>query len=362
MSESIILLLGGLLCGFLAGGGAQFGRFCTLTAIEDAALAGDFRRARTFGLALATALSVTQLLVALQILDLRQNLYAAPNIEFVGLLTGATLFGLGMSLVGTCGFGLVLRTGTGDIRALLSTLVVGIAAAAASGGVLAPARLWLSQWFVVDKSVLGWDRLQAQFPSGGFLSAETAMTALIVALLFAAIFSCPRFRNSKTLLATGMLLGLSVALGWVVTDFLGGPFVERRPESLTFIAPLARALQLAMGETREHVGFAVASVFGVALGSFAVAWHRDDLRWEAFDDQREMRRHLFGAILMGFGGVLAKGCTIGQGLSASSALAASAPISILCMILGARVGLYYLVEGHYPFGAHGGRSGVPDGA
>ena len=81
------------------------------------------------------------------------------------------------------------------------------------------------------------------------------------------------------------------------------------------------------------------------VGSVLVAMWRGEARWEAFDDQREMRRHLLGAALMGFGGVLARGCTIGQGLSAASALSLSAPIVLVSMVLGARLGLAYLVEG-----------------
>ena len=75
--------------------------------------------------------------------------------------------------------------------------------------------------------------------------------------------------------------------------------------------------------------FAVASVIGVVFGSFVVSTSRGEFRWEAFDDQREMRRHLLGALLMGFGGVLARGCTIGQGLSAASTLALTAPVAIV---------------------------------
>ena len=100
-----------------------------------------------------------------------------------------------------------------------------------------------------------------------------------------------------------------------------------------------------MGETIYQATFAVGTVFGVAAGSYLVAWGRDELRWEAFDDQREMRRHVLGALMMGLGGVLARGCTIGQGLSAASALSLTAPIAILFMIVGARIGLSYLVEG-----------------
>ena len=86
-------------------------------------------------------------------------------------------------------------------------------------------------------------------------------------------------------------------------------------------------------------------LIGVVASSLAVSVWRSDFRWEAFDDAKEMRRHLFGAAMMGIGGVLAHGCTIGQGLSATSALALSAPLFIVSVIIGARVGLWHLIDG-----------------
>ena len=146
------------------------------------------------------------------------------------------------------------------------------------------------------------------------------------------------------MLVSALLLGAAVSGGWLVTGVLADPFSAHRVESLTFVAPIGRVLLVAMGESITNAAFAVMSVFGVVAGSFAVATARDEFRWEAFDDQREMRRHMLGAVLMGIGGVLARGCTIGQGMSAFSMLALSAPIAIVAMMIGARIGLAYLIH------------------
>ena len=130
-----------------------------------------------------------------------------------------------------------------------------------------------------------------------------------------------------------------------MTGVLADPFDGQHPESLTFVAPLGRLILQLVGEALSSTGFAVATLFGVGVGSFAVAAVRRELRWEAFDDQREMRRHLLGAMLMGIGGVLARGCTIGQGLSGTSTLSIAAPIAVLAMVVGARLGLTHLIEG-----------------
>jgi uncharacterized membrane protein YedE/YeeE len=95
----------------------------------------------------------------------------------------------------------------------------------------------------------------------------------------------------------------------------------------------------------REVNFGVAAVLGAVLASFVVALAKREIRWEAFDDAREMRRHIAGAALMGIGGVLAQGCTIGQGLTAASAFALSAPPFVLGLLFGAQVGLKFLIEG-----------------
>lgn len=345
-----ILLAGGLSCGVLAGTAAQFGKLCTLSAIEDAAIAGDFRRARAFTLALVTALLSTQFLVAVGIIDLAANPYTQDRIGLAGLITGAFMFGLGMSLAGTCGFGLLMRIGTGDLRALIAAGVLGLTAAAATGGILAPIRLAVANLWSVDLQNLPWPKLNFALGMTGTASSGLVMSLAISAVLAVWIVSSLRFRRRRNLVVAGLGLGAAVTCGWIVTGPLADPFGAHRLESLTFVAPLARVLLLTVGETINEASFAVATVFGVILGSFAVTWYRDELRWEAFDDAREMRRHILGAILMGFGGVLARGCTIGQGLSASSTLALSAPIAILFMIVGARMGLLYLIEGRVLWG------------
>ena len=338
-----ILAVGGLICGIAAGVAAQYGRLCTFAAIEDALVAGDLRRARAFALAIGVAILATQSLSYAGLIDLIRTPYSAPRLELLGLASGALLFGLGMALVGTCGFGLLVRAGSGDLRAVLSAVVLGIAAFAATAGLLAGPRIAIAQTGVVSLGGAGQGSLTRLIADAAGPGTAFAFALLLGAALLAFALTNMRALRKQRLLAAGVLLGLAVACGWLVTGTLGDPFDAQRLESLTFVAPIGRVLLVAMGERMSAAGFAVLSVLGVVAGSFAVAFARRELRWEAFDDQREMRRHLLGAVLMGTGGVLAKGCTIGQGLSAASTLAVSAPIAILGMVLGARLGLAWLI-------------------
>ena len=348
--DGLIAPVGGFICGGLAGFAAQYGRLCTIGAMEDALVAGDFRRAGSWALSAAVAVLITQGLGFAGALELSGTHYVRPMLDATGLLVGGLLFGLGAALVGTCAFGLLVRLGTGDLRALICALVVGLAAFSATGGLLSPLRLALSELGALDTSAIGGKTLSGLLGAGPG-SAAAFLSALIVAgaLLTFALTNWRLYRKPR-LIAAACLMGLAVAGGWVVTGVLADPFSGQRLESLTFVAPLGRLLLQVMGEKLSSTEFAVATVFGVSAGSFAVAAARDELRWEAFDDQREMRRHLLGALLMGLGGVLARGCTIGQGLTGLSTLSIAAPIAVFAMVVGARVGLAYLVDGRRLFG------------
>ena len=347
--DGLVLPVGGFACGFLAGFAAQYGRLCTIGAIEDAVIAGDFRRAGAWAVSGALAIIFTQAIVFSGALDLSTTHYVHPRLELMGLLVGGLLFGLGAALVGTCAFGLLVRLGTGDLRALICAIVLGLAAFAATGGVLSPLRLGLSELMTVDTSSVGGKTLNgivaAKF---GSLAGLMSVVLVPVALLTFALTNLRLYRKPR-LIAASCLIGCAIGGGWLSTGVLADPFGSQRPESLSFVAPLGRLLLQFMGETLSTTSFSVATLFGVAGGSFAMAAARNELRWEAFDDQREMRRHLLGALLMGAGGVLARGCTIGQGLSGTSTLSIAAPIAVFAMVIGAWIGLLHLIQGKVLF-------------
>ena len=121
-------ILGGFLCGALAGGAARYGRLCTMSAIEDALIGRDYRGAKAWALAAAVAIAATQLLAATSLVDISSAIYLSPRLHVVALLLGGLLFGLGMTLVGTCSFGLIVRAGGGDLRAAVSAVLVGVCA------------------------------------------------------------------------------------------------------------------------------------------------------------------------------------------------------------------------------------------
>lgn len=153
------------------------------------------------------------------------------------------------------------------------------------------------------------------------------------------------FLHSRRGIVTGIAIGFLVVLGWWATGIAGfDAFDTRRIESFSFIAPLGETLHYLMLASGLTPDFPVGAVLGVILGAFIAAKSAAQFRWEAPDDAREMRRHLFGAFLMGSGGIAALGCTIGQGVSGVSTLSVGSILAIASILLGARFGLYWLVE------------------
>ena len=337
----------GVATGFLAGYVVRRSRLCSFGAIEDALIGRDWRRMKIFGLALAIAILATQLMVLAGWLDPSKSTFLPTRLPILSVVMGSLLFGIGMSFVGTCAFGSLIRMGGGDIRSFVVILVFSIAAFAVLRGALAPFRIgFLEQYF--------WGG-----PGGGQISLvalgdwltghnlRLALTIVIAALLTGFVVFDRRLVRAPRLLLAAVCLGLGVAAGWFFTGVAIDAFADNPPrmQSLTFVAPTAKAVLMVTAPERGVIDFGVGSVFGVALGAFAHAIAAKEFRWEAFDDQYEMRRHIGGAVCMGVGGILAGGCTIGQGLSAGSMLSLSWPVAVLGMILGARFGLAVMIEG-----------------
>jgi uncharacterized membrane protein YedE/YeeE len=345
MLEINWIIIGGLLAGALAGGAARYGRLCTMGAIEDALVGHDFRGMKAWGLAIAVAVLATQAAAAAGLVDLSLALYLAPRLHLVGSILGGVLFGLGMTLAGTCGFGLLVRTGGGDLRAAVSAAVIGISAMTVTAGVLGPLRHRILDFGVIDLSPYGGSSLDGLLRHAGGGSIGPALALAVPLLLLALALADRRVRQRRRLVGGAVLMGLSIVSGWLATTRAVEAFQLDRPESLSFVAPVGRALLQLMMEPFRNAGFGVAAMCGVVAASFAIAWWRDELRWEAFDDATEMRRHLLGGALMGIGGVLAQGCTIGQGLSAASTLSVTAPLFIASVLVGAKLGLLHLIEG-----------------
>ncbi|MDO5623091.1 MAG: YeeE/YedE family protein [Pseudomonadota bacterium] len=325
--------------------GAAFGvaarasRFCLLRGLTQArgqdaeTPRGSAPALQAFALALAVAITGTQALAWTQHIDLSEAVQMRARFSPLGMLAGGVLFGAGMALARACGARSVVLLAGGNLRALLTLLCLGLAAQAAMTGVLAPARQWLQGWGAVtlaQPGAVAWGQ-GALGAAGGALVVGVPVLALLAYAL-----RHPALRRSPVQWLGALAVGALVALGWWLSTVGADPFDERRATtSISFIGPVAESLlylQLAVG---RPLGVGAALVAGVLAGALMAALAMRTARWESFDSPARTAASAVGGALMGFGGVVAVGCSVGQGLSGLSTLAWASVPAVAGIVLGA---------------------------
>lgn len=344
LGEANTAALFGLLGGIALGLAARIGRFCTLGAIEDVLYGGDDRRLRMWAIAIGVAIVGTHLGIGLGAFDSADSTYLDRVWNPVGTILGGLMFGYGMALSGNCGYGALARLGGGDLRSFVIVLVMGLSAYFVMSGPLAHVRVWL---FPVETSASAPQGLTQLLQNVG---VSPVVTGLVVggAIIFAGIWKS-RLNLSYGHLFWGGVVGLAVVSGWIGTYWIAATGFEVEPiETHTFAAPIGDTIFYTMTASGNALSFSVGSVLGVVVGAALGSYSKGHFRWEACDDPRELRRQIFGAALMGPGAILAVGCSVGQGISAFSLLAFSAPVAFLAIFAGAALGLKQLISGFAP--------------
>lgn len=334
----------GLVTGAVLGLAARLGDFCTLGAIESAFYGADQRRLRMWGIVLGTGIAATYLLASLGQIDLIETPYHGLQWNPLASVLGGTLFGYGMALAGNCGFGALARFGGGDLRSLVVVVVISIFGFVTLSGPLSPLRDWAFPQIPSDH-MQGFAHLA---------QALLGVPALLVALTLAAGFvlwalAYAPFRAEPRRIGWGVAAGLAIAGAlWGMSVLNDISFGAVDVEGHTFTAPLGRTLMWLMTSSAGGLSFSVGSVLGVLVGARIGSWRKGTFRWEACEDPRELGRQVGGAALMGIGGVVALGCSVGQGATAFSTLAYSAPVTLAAICAGAMLGLKRLIAGFQP--------------
>jgi uncharacterized membrane protein YedE/YeeE len=336
----------GVLAGCVLGFVARSTHFCTLSALERHWYAGDSSALRTWVLAAVSALIGTQLLVAFGQADPGASFYLSSDFPWTGAILGGFMFGIGMALVGTCGFGAVLRIGGGSLRALVVLTVIGLSALAAQRGVVGIVRVPLVDDLAVSFAGSGSQSVGDILSSLTGLPLQGVVAAVIALAGLVWIFRPASYRRQIGKIGSGVAIGSVITFGWWATTFTAArSFDPVQIEAGSFVVPVGDTIMQLITYTGTWPDYGVGLIAGTLFGAVAAALWKRDIRWEACDDARELGRHLLGGTLMGIGGVFAMGCTVGQGITAFSTLAISAPVVMLSMAFGAKVGLAWLVEG-----------------
>jgi uncharacterized protein len=336
------LAASGFLIGLAFGALAWRSNFCVMGAVSDWRTSGSRYRMGAVALAAAFAILAAQALSALGLTALTRTMYLTPRLNWAGAAGGGLLFGFGMVLAGGCASRNLVRAGAGDVRSLITLLVLGLAAFATMGGVLGPLRAGLE-----SATALPLDRFGFQTQSLGDVAIHLGMNATISVWLAPLIVAGPlavfafahcRVGDDKFSLLAGAGVGLLVAIGWLVTglaynDMEVSPIA---PASLSFVRPVADTMDwIARSTALGLPGFGAASVFGTLAGSCLMALFHGRFRLQGFANNDDMMRHLGGALAMGVGGALALGCSIGQGITGVSTLSIQSMIAAVSILTGA---------------------------
>lgn len=306
---------------------ARWGRFCLLrglrqaTGLDSSEARGTAPALQAFALALAVALLASQGMQLLGVVDLTQAQIVRPNFSALGVFIGGAVFALGMVLANACGARSLVLLAGGNLRALVTVVFLALGAQASSTGVLVPLRQWFQG---IAPSALEHSTLTQQLQANS-LSALTiyALTAIIPALLLVtyALWH-PALRRSPAQWLSALVIGTLVAVGWWISAHIGmDAFDPAKLTSLSFISPIAETLLYVQVAVGREFDAASALVLGVLAGASLTALVTGTARWEGFDSPAHLAKSAIGGWLMGSGGLLAAGCSIGQGLSGMSTLA-----------------------------------------
>lgn len=344
IGEANTATLIGLIGGIALGLAARIGRFCTLGAIEDVLYGGDDRRMRMWAIAIGVAIIGTHIALHFDQFSLSSATYLDRVWNPFGTIIGGLMFGYGMALSGNCGYGALARLGGGDLRSFVIVLVMGLSAYVAMSGPLAHARVWLFPVETGATSPQGFSQLFENFGISPLLTGFIVGGAFIIYALTRA-----DMRKSFPHVFWGAVVGLAIVSGWVGTWWIAVNGFEVEPvETHSFTAPIGDTIFYSMTASGNALSFSVGSVLGVILGAALGSYSKGHFRWEACEDPRELRRQIAGAALMGPGAILAVGCSVGQGISAFSVLAFSAPVTFIAIFIGAAIGLRQLITGFSP--------------
>jgi len=331
--------------------------FCTMGAVSDWVNMGDKNRLRMWLLAIAVALLGSSALQLAGVVDLSKSIYQGPNFTWLSYILGGFLFGVGMTLGSGCGSKTLIRIGGGNLKSLVVYVFLGIAAYMTLRGLFGAFRVG-----VLEKASITFTSGQ-DLPS--LLAAATGVakatwTAIVAATLGGALaayaYASKEFRASFDYTLGGVVTGLVVVGGWFVSGKLGyiaedpqtlqEAFVATntgRMESFSFVSPMAFTLEYLMLWTDKSkiVTYGIASALGVIAGSAAYALATRTFRWEGFHDAEDTANHIVGGILMGFGGITALGCTIGQAVTGISTLALGSFLTFAAIVAGSALTMKY---------------------
>lgn len=346
-SAALYVGWGGLIIGIVFGFIVYRTNFCTMGSISDILSFGDYRRFRSWLLAGGVAIVGVWALESAGVADMADSMYLTPEFGWLANIVGGVLFGFGMVFSGGCISRNLVRAGGGDLRSLVVLLITGICGYVTIGGLLGPLRVSLFGPSTLDLAEYG---LETQ-RTGDLVAAATGMSAqagnllaivVIVGAILVYCFKDQEFRTSGTHLTAGIGIGLCVVAGWLLTGLATDEFADIPVQliSLSYVRPTGDTIDYAMRFTALGApGFGVVTTLGALAGGTLGAVSMGRFSLTTFADAQDSLRNMFGAVLMGVGGVLALGCTVGQAMTGFSTLAIGSIVTFAAIVIGGIAGV-----------------------
>lgn len=331
--------------------------FCTMGAVSDWVNMEDKSRLRAWLLAIAVAMTGVLVLETMGKINLSGTTfppYRTANFAWMRNLFGGLMFGIGMTLASGCGNKTLVRIGGGNLKSLVVLAIASTMAylmlwtnfyALAFDSWMSPWTLKLGDMGIANQTVYG---ILAGIVGAEPNSLHLAVGVVVVAGLLAYIFMSEDFRGNKDNILAGVVIGLAVLIGWYLTGSAMGtewkewaemadvPPSRVEVQSFTFISPMGDGARYVMDPTNfSLINFGIAALTGVIVGSLLYAVVTRSFRIEWFVNAGDFINHAVGAVLMGIGGVLSMGCTVGQGITGVSTLAVGSMLTLVAIVAGA---------------------------
>lgn len=370
--NEVLLLVFGI--AMILGAVANKTNFCTMGAVSDWVNMGDTGRMRAWLFAIAVALGGLLILEGTGIVVLPGDTfppYRTANFAWLRYALGGVMFGIGMTLGSGCGNKTCVRAGAGNLKSFVVLVIASIAAYYMLWGDVGGVGfydLFFNSWIApttIDFASHGIGSQELSAVIGGAIGAESATLHLVIGTvvslaLLAFVFRSKDFRGSFDNILGGAVVGLAVVAGWYITggslgqawkDF--ADFAEQPPsrvavQSFTFISPMGDSVRYLLTPTKFGlINFGVTALAGVIVGSFVYALITRRFRIEWFANMNDFVKHVSGGLLMGVGGVLSMGCTIGQGITGFSTLAVGSILTFVSIVFGSALAMkvqYYMLD------------------
>lgn len=327
--DGLVLLAAGAIIGALFGAAAQHSRFCLRASTVEVASGQFGPRLAIWLIAFTVAAACVQTMIVAGWLDISDSRQIANPGSLSGAIIGGLMFGMGMILARGCASRLLVLSATGNLRALITGLVLTLVAQASLRGALSPAREALGGLWMIGG---GADRdLLAQLGLTPQIAAIGAGACVVASLVFAWSRGV-----ALSYIIAGIGVGVAVALGWLVTYAVAmTSFDVVAVTSITFTGPATDTLMGLVSQPNLPLVFGVGLVPGVFAGAGAAALIKGEAQIQRFGPETPLENYLVGAALMGFGSMLAGGCAVGAGLSGGAIFAVTAWVAVGAMWVGA---------------------------